>query len=203
MKRFFLIAAALVAMISAVPAQANNKAVESAIQSHPELSTFYEALISTGVLNELKPGEDYTVFAPTNDAFVAIDAHEYPCFYSAQCREEVAAILRNHIIDDHYSIEELVKRGGNPASSIGKEDIYVEEIFRGQYKAEGQPVRDTIETGGSVVFPIDGVITHGDELDQFKALKVAAPGKATAHPIPGGSPGEIVPAAPPIPTEVP
>jgi uncharacterized surface protein with fasciclin (FAS1) repeats len=194
MKRRYVMTIVLGIIIGAGPAQANNRAVETAIQSHPELSTFYEALRSTGVLAELKEGTDYTVFAPTNDAFVQIDAHEYPCFYSAQCRAEVAAILRNHIIGDHYTITELVKRGGNPASTIGKEDLYVEEIFKGQYKAEGQPVRDTIETSGSVVFLIDGVITHGGELDQFKTLKnPAAAGQPAAHLVPGGIPGEIAP----------
>jgi uncharacterized surface protein with fasciclin (FAS1) repeats len=196
MKRSFITMIVLGTMICIHPAHANNKAVESALQSHPELSMFYEGLISTGVLNELKGDEDYTVFAPTNDAFVQIDAGNYPCFYSAQCRAEVAAILRNHIIDDNYTIVELVKRGGNPASTIGKEDLYVEEIFKGEYKAEGHGVSTGIKTGGSTVFPIDGVIIHGDELDQFHALKAAAPGgHLSAHLIPGGSRDEAVPAA--------
>ena len=194
MKCSFITMAVLGMIIGIHPAHANNKAVESALQSHPDLSMFYEALISTGVLKELKEGDDYTVFAPTNDAFVQIDANEYPCFYSAQCRAEVAAILRNHIIDDKYTIAELAKRGGNPASSIGKEDIYVEEIFKGQYKAEARGVSGGLETSGSIVFPIDGVILHGDEIDQFKTLKTSAPSAhLSAHLIPGGSRDEVVP----------
>ncbi len=176
------------ALISASPALANNKAVEIAIRSHPELSTFYEALISTGVMNELKENEDYSVFAPTNDAFVQINAQEYPCFYSSQCREEVAAILRNHIIDEKYTIVELVKRGGNPASSIGKNDIYVEEPFKGKYQAEGHNVIAATETDGSIVFPIDGVVLQDNELDQFRNLKTPISDHTSAHPVPGGNP---------------
>jgi len=87
------------------------------------------------------------------------------------------------------------RRRGNPASTIGKEDVYVEEIFKGQYKAEGQPVREAIETSGSVVFPIDGVITH-DDMDQFKTLKTpVADGQVPLHLIPGGAPGEVAPKA--------
>ena len=51
---FVMIALAGIIGIGASSARAGKKAVETAIQSHPDLSTLSEALISTGVLDELQ-----------------------------------------------------------------------------------------------------------------------------------------------------
>ena len=83
-------AAFLLLGAGALPALATNSNVESVLQSHGDLSLFYQALHNTGVADELKEDGEYTIFAPTNTAFAEIQPHEYPCFYSAQCRDKVA-----------------------------------------------------------------------------------------------------------------
>ncbi len=86
--------ALLAASISFAPAaRANNSHVEAAIQSFGDLSMFYQALLNTGVINELREDQHYTVFAPTNNAFSAIHPQTYPCFYAVECR---SADCRDH-----------------------------------------------------------------------------------------------------------
>lgn len=192
MKKYAL----LLACFFAMPVQAGNSGVEAAIRSRPDLGTFYQALVSTGVLDELKESGDYTVFAPTDTAFVQIDQRTYPCFYSAQCKAEVAALLRNHIRDEKDTIARLSKWGGAGIPTIGKRELYVEEVFKNNYHVEGHKVLSGDEADGSLVYRIDGIISDDEEMEPFKTLKTAerpAPGAA----VPGGAPGTPMPVASP------
>ncbi|MCA8832923.1 fasciclin domain-containing protein [Hymenobacter sp. BT728] len=46
--------------------------LEKHLADDPQYSTFYAGLRKTGLLQELKPGESFTVLAPTNDAFAQL-----------------------------------------------------------------------------------------------------------------------------------
>jgi len=100
------------ALFIASTAQANNSTVENALKRRPDLSTFYEELASTGILSELSENQPYTVFAPTNEAFSKLPASQYPCFYSAECKAQVAEILRKHIVPGEKHLEDISPKGG-------------------------------------------------------------------------------------------
>ncbi len=189
------------------PAFASNSNVESALAGQGDVSIFYQALLNTGVARELKQDTDYTIFAPTNAAFVEIRPRDYPCFYSVQCRAGVAAVLRNHIVPRNESIHSLSLWGGNPVPTIGTHGLYVEETYKGQYEVEGRNVLSQGMGEKVSVYPIDGVIVTDQELAQFRHQRIAhAPGVVTkktvttyrtpvtssvvsgGHPVPGGYP---------------
>ncbi len=60
----------------------------------PQWSTFYEALNATGVLETLQSSGPLTVFAPTNDAFAAMDA----AALAALDEDALTRLLLNHIV---------------------------------------------------------------------------------------------------------
>ena len=146
-------------------AQANNTQLETALAARGEISDFYQALINTGILNELNENTNYTVFAPTNAAFAEIQPRVYPCFYSAACRQQVAAILRNHIVPEQQPIERFVREAGR-TPTLGAKHLYVEEAYKGDYTVEGQHIRDPKNELG--IYAIDGVITTPQELSVFR-----------------------------------
>jgi len=168
--KYSLIAATALGLLGGlvVPAYANNGAVELALQSQGGLlSMFSRALVNTGVARELNENTEYTVFAPTNAAFAEIQPRVYPCFYSAQCRPEVAAILRNHILPRHEDKILYLSRWGGPIPTIGSRGIHVEEAYKDEFMVEGNKVLHRSEGPRVSVYTIDGVIANRQELAAF------------------------------------
>jgi uncharacterized surface protein with fasciclin (FAS1) repeats len=181
MKKYNLAVVTLIGLMALhVPAaNANNTNVEAALASQPDLSTFYQALLNTGVASELKEDGSYTVFAPTNAAFAEIQPGVYPCFYAIQCRPNLAAVIRNHIVPINDSVNRFSKWGyGIP--TIGSNRILVEEPFKGQYTVARRTVLD--QTAGNAderlqaddvsLYRIDGVILSQPQLDAFRSVPV-------------------------------
>ncbi len=160
----------LAATLISTVAYADNPAVEQAISSRPDLSMFYHALMNTGVNHELDANSTYTIFAPTNAAFAEIRHDQYPCFYTANCRTEVAAIVRNHIIPGSVYLDDKTKqRGGYSAGkggyySIGHRFVTIGEPNRNNYAIAGNNVTYTTAFGNSYLYKIDGVIANPREL---------------------------------------
>lgn len=152
---------------AALPAQADNAVIEDALKSRNDLSSFYNALVVTGVIHELQPNRPYTVFAPTNEAFSDVEADKYPCFYSSACRDELADILRNHIIPNETHVTDLAKHSGG-IFSIDKRHVRVGKSAPNNYIADGKNVISTNQLAGSILYKIDGVIANDAELAQFR-----------------------------------
>lgn len=158
-----------------------NDSVRYVLADEADISTFYQALVTTGVADELNNDTVYTIFAPTNAAFAEIRQRDYPCFYATQCREQVAAILRNHIVPRNDNITRLSKWGGD-IKSIGTRNLDIIEDFKGKYKVDNHRVlyqnnsNGTNYYRGSVIslYRIDGVIVSDQELEQFKTMPLAS-----------------------------
>ncbi len=156
---------------------AANSRVEAALGNQGNLSMFYQALLNTGVANELNEGTDYAIFAPTNAAFQQISPRQYPCFYSAQCKNEVAAVLRNHIVPMRRPIREFAQMGRNIPTMGGKR-LYVEEPYVGHFTVDEERIAFMNDVDG--LYQIDGVIADNRDLAAFQKAPVAeAPGTVT------------------------
>lgn len=150
-----------------------NRSVEGALADRGDLSLFYQALHTTGVANELNDNRGYAIFAPTNAAFTQIQPNAYPCFYAAQCRAEVAAVLRNHIVPRNKSISDFSKWGSDPIPTIGNRGLHVDEAYKDEYSVDGYSVLYQSRGEKVSVYPIDGVIISDQELAQFRRMPVA------------------------------
>jgi uncharacterized surface protein with fasciclin (FAS1) repeats len=159
-------AVALLALYSN-PANAGNAAITDAVERRDNLSSFYEAMVNTGVINELKPGMPYTVFAPTNAAFAKLTQDKYPCLYSAQCKEEIADIVRNHIVP--YEVNFSGPKT-NAAHSIDDTNLGFSKTNNG-YSVNGIPITSTNQLAGGMLYEIDGVIADPQELAYLTKLK--------------------------------
>jgi uncharacterized surface protein with fasciclin (FAS1) repeats len=155
-----------------VSAFANNRGVETALANYGDVSVFYQALINTGVLAELDPNTNYTIFAPTNEAFAQIQPNMYPCFYSTQCRAQVADVLRNHIVVGSESLADLTKDVHVP--TIGRYRVYAESPYVGDYTIAHHGVLSGAEINGNMVYRLDGVIISDEQLAQFRAMPPVA-----------------------------
>ena len=159
MRNSFLKAALIGTVLSgfAVSATAGNSAVENALRSDPSLSMFYRGLVSTGVINELKENQSYTVFAPTNDAFAQLPVDKYPCFYSEACKPEVAEVLRNHIVPGEKQLGDIgmSTHSSGTMSMFSLNDYHMigSEPFKGTYAVDGRKVLSR-EKGCRTVFSI-------------------------------------------------
>jgi uncharacterized surface protein with fasciclin (FAS1) repeats len=163
---------------TAMPALARNAIVENALKSRSELSSFYEAMVNTGVINELNEGVSYTVFAPTNEALAAITPAQYPCFYSADCRAEVATVLRNHIATGEEHVSDVSQHKG-AVISINRYHIAIGEPSKNNFSADGKKIISQNQLMGSILYRIDGVLASDQQLAEFRTLKTV-PVAATA-----------------------
>lgn len=150
------------------PAQARNEYIENALKNRPELSSFYQGLVNTGVINELNEGVSYTIFAPTNDALASLSEEKYPCFYSEQCKGEAADILRNHIVPQEVN---FASPGAKGVFSIDKTLIHLGKPARNSFTVDGHNVVRQQQMAGAVLYEIDGVIADAQELSNVSALK--------------------------------
>ncbi|MDX2027212.1 MAG: fasciclin domain-containing protein [Alphaproteobacteria bacterium] len=163
------------ALLHAPNAAAGNRDVEVTLQSYGDLSMFYQALINTGVINELNENTRYTIFAPTNAAFASVQPRAYPCFYAEQCRPQIAGLLRNHILTDRYDLRELVTYGQGIQTG-GIHRVHVVEPYVDDYTVDGLRILSASEVGGNIIYRIDGVIASPQELAQFQTVSL--------HPVP-------------------
>ncbi|HAX91934.1 MAG TPA: hypothetical protein DCY07_06985 [Rhodospirillaceae bacterium] len=158
----------------------SNAYVENVLADQGDLTTFYHALHTTGVVNELSNNVEYTIFAPTNAAFNQVRPRDFPCFYAAQCRPQLAAVLRNHIIPRNESVGRLSKWGG--IQTLGGRVVEVEEPYKGHFAADGNRVlyqneasENSLVRGHRVtLYRIDGLIANDQEMAPFRAQPVAA-----------------------------
>jgi uncharacterized surface protein with fasciclin (FAS1) repeats len=156
----------------AAPAAAYSGNVQMALQNYGDLSMFQQAMVTTGQINELNDNEHYTIFAPINASFVTIHPQAYPCFYSEQCRPQIAALLRNHIIPGRHDLRELVTAGSG-VQTLGPRRIHVDEPYRGDYTVDGQKILSKSEINGNIIYRIDGVIRTPSELAQFQSVNTS------------------------------
>ena len=162
----------------APPVQAANSNIEATIQSYGDLSMFYQALLNTGVINELNENQHYTIFAPTNAAFAQIRPETYPCFYTEQCRPQIAALLRNHIIAGRHDYADLVSYGQS-IQTLGTRRILIEEPYTSEYTVAGKRILSRSDVAGNIIYRIDGVIATPDELQSFQTVSMIAPTQST------------------------
>jgi uncharacterized surface protein with fasciclin (FAS1) repeats len=79
--------------------RAGNSELDRVVQQHAELGTFVEALETAGLVDELAGDTEYTIFAPTNQAFESMQQDVAELLEPAN-RQQLVALLRAHIVAD-------------------------------------------------------------------------------------------------------
>jgi uncharacterized surface protein with fasciclin (FAS1) repeats len=138
-------------------AQGAAASLESLEQRRPDLSTFVSAVKSAGLENSLTNGTEYTVFAPTNDAFDkgkrSVDELMKP-----ENRPELIEMLRAHIVAD--DVDPSLAQRIHEAATIDGGTIDLKSQGSGDLEVGNAKVVDAqgIELGALRIYPIDGVL---------------------------------------------
>jgi uncharacterized surface protein with fasciclin (FAS1) repeats len=138
-------------------------------QEHDDLSTFIEAVRAAGMEDSLTGSTQYTVFAPTNDAWEEMSGMSKDELMQPQNREQLIALLRAHIVAD--DVDEQMARSLPQAQTIdgGAVDLSAEDdsIRVG----DARVVQDGIHEGNLRIYAIDSVLSptalaRADDLGQ-------------------------------------
>lgn len=125
-------------------------------EEHDDLSTFIEAVKAAGMEESLTGGTEYTVFAPTNDAWEQMSGLSVEELMSPENREQLVSLLRAHIVADN--VDENMARTLRQAQTIdgGTVDLSMsgEELQVG----DATVVESGIEQGSLRVYAIDQVL---------------------------------------------
>jgi len=155
-------ACALLSTMAATTCYANNENVENALKNQPDLSSFYQVLVATGVNNELHADSDYTIFAPTNDAMAKLNQSKYSCFNTPKCQAQTAAVVRNHIVVGKIDMDDAAKRKGG-LYTLGARFVTI-GASRMDYTVDKGDVLSASEFDSGMLYSIDNVIANPREL---------------------------------------
>lgn len=130
-------------------AQKDSTDLVSVIKGQDDLTTLADALEQTGLAAALSAGESYTVFAPTDDAFNAVDL-------AAMGPDELATVLRSHVVSGAISATDAAEQGT------------LETLQGGQLAvAEGMvngtaAIQSTLQADNGVIHVIDAVLSPAE-----------------------------------------
>jgi uncharacterized surface protein with fasciclin (FAS1) repeats len=129
------------------------------VDEHSDLRTFVEALRLTGLDKTLSSGTEYTVFAPTDEAFDDAFHKDREELLSEKNRQELVDLLRAHIVADDVSPDRARKLDKALTVDGDRVDLSVDgdELEVGDAKVVGSD----IHRGNLRIYPIDEVLDAG------------------------------------------
>ena len=128
--------------------------VATAASNNPVLSTLVAAVSEAGLVDTLNNAEDITVFAPTDDAFAAVDPDTLDAAM-ADPKGLLTDVLQNHVVAGRLTPEDLAgdheTLGGGTITVTGSgEDFTVD--------GSASVVCGNVQTANATVYIIDGVL---------------------------------------------
>lgn len=107
MKSFAL--AAVIALMSAAPAFAQEKDVVDVAVANGSFKTLATALKAAGLIETLKGAGPFTVFAPTDAAFAKLPAGTLESLLKPENKEKLRQVLTYHVVPGKVGSAQVVK----------------------------------------------------------------------------------------------
>jgi uncharacterized surface protein with fasciclin (FAS1) repeats len=128
------------------------------VKSSPEFSTLARALEAAGLESALAGGDAVTLLAPTNEAFARLPAGKLEELLKPENREQLAALLKHHVIAGKLQREDLKKRRNLTALDGHSIDVRLERgnLVIGEARVGN---RERV-AGNGRVFAVDTVLSH-------------------------------------------
>ena len=98
----------------------NGVALIDLISKEPRLNKFTEAMKSTGLDQRFSGAENYTVFAPTDEAFNKLPEDRLSALMDRENREYLKNLLLLHIVPGAFDVDDL-KRVPSLKTEAGRE----------------------------------------------------------------------------------
>jgi transforming growth factor-beta-induced protein len=131
------------------------------IASAPEFSTLFTAIQAAGLETELETAE-YTVFAPTNNAFDALPEGELDSLLADPVA--LQSLLLNHLAVGTISSGELV--GFGSVTTATGEFLMVNPSTDGVVDVGDAIATETIEASNGIIYVIDTVLVPNETADE-------------------------------------
>lgn len=137
--------------------------LDSVVQMHSELGTFVEALEMAGLVEELTAGTEYTIFAPTNQAFESMQ-QDVSELLKPENRQDLVALLRNHIVAD--DVDPQMARRLQAAQTLDGDTISISTEGDKLMIGEASVVTPNIQVQGANlrIYSIDKVLGEGQQV---------------------------------------
>ncbi len=131
----------------------------SLVAANPNLSTFMGLAQSAGIDQMLTGKNPLTLLAPSNDAFSALPPDVLAGLARPENKDQLAGILKNHILSGSASLDGLSKMTGTnaPKSLLGS-TLDVGQAKDGSLSIGGAKVLSTAKSGNGFVHTVDRVI---------------------------------------------
>merc|ERR1712136_478096 len=103
-------------------ASSSLKTIAGTAAATPALSTLLAAVKAAGLAPTLSGKGDFTVFAPTNDAFGKLPEGTIPTLLKPENKDQLAAILLRHVLPTRIMAGDI-PRGTTKVKTVGGEEI--------------------------------------------------------------------------------
>ena len=127
--------------------------VATAASNNPLLSTLVTAVTEAGLGDTLNTAKDITVFAPTNDAFAAMDTATLDKAM-ADPKGLLTTVLTNHVVEGRLSPDTLA----GEHTTLAGTTITVEGSGEDFTVGEAKVVCGNVQTANATVYILDGVL---------------------------------------------
>lgn len=149
---------------TSTPSPSSKNIAEIALGA-PELTTLVAALNATGLVSTVADTNDITVFAPTNDAFDALDKKVLNCLLEPVGLPTLSDVLKYHVVPTKADAADL-KNNESLATLDGKQNLTV-MLADGTVTVEGGASSANVTTPdimakNGVVHEIDAVLLPGN-----------------------------------------
>ena len=136
----------------------------------PELSTLVGALQAANLVDTLNGDGPFTVFAPTNDAFAALEA--------IPSGEALTEVLLYHVAAGRLTAEDLI--AGQTVTTVQGDEVTI-EMIDGEVFLNGsiKVIIADIEASNGIVHVIDGVLLPPADLQSIVEIAVGTPELST------------------------
>lgn len=164
---------------SAAESESGSSVLDQIAQEHDDLSTFIEAVKAAGMEESLTGSTEYTVFAPTNDAWEQMSGLSKDELMRPENREQLVSLLRAHIVADN--VDENMARTLRQAQTIDGGTVSLSSSGDELRVGDASVVESGIQQGSLRIYAIDQVL-------EPTALARAEPGSESGRE--SGSLGE-------------
>lgn len=133
--------------------------VATAASNNPVLSTLVAAVTAAGLGDTLNGAPELTVFAPSNDAFAAVDPAALESLLLPENVATLTSILTFHVIGERIAPEDLAGTfptlNGAEITIDGEGEMFTTNVGG---TAEGSVVCGNVQTANATVYIIDTVM---------------------------------------------
>merc|ERR1711994_113180 len=136
------------------------KSIAGTAAATPALSTLLAAVKAAGLAPTLSGKGDFTVFAPTNDAFAKLPEGTIPTLLKPENKQALADILLRHVLPNRIEAGQI-PAGSTNVKTVGGEEITVTNANGGVSIKSSAGVANVIatdiQTSNGVVHLVDTV----------------------------------------------